>query len=90
MSHSHCLAGLRAARTASNISAEDIAARLGVTPNTYHRYEAGTRRIYFDKACVAADMLGVSLDELRHVPAAPSAPDTVEAAARLDGWEIEG
>lgn len=85
MSQPHCLAGLRSARRKARIEAQEVADRLGVTVNTYHRYEAGSRRMYFDQACVTADMLEVSLDELRVAPAA-EASDTVVAAEQLEGW----
>lgn len=85
MSSSHCLAGLKAARIRSGIAVDVLADRLGVSATSYYRFEAGTRRIYFDRVCALADALGCSIDDLRHAPE----DGTVVAAAALDGWEAD-
>jgi transcriptional regulator with XRE-family HTH domain len=98
----HHLEGLKAARIAANISAETIAERIGVDVGTYYRYENGTRRIQLDRAWVIADLLGTTLDALRHAPGdpragivvqprAPGAPDLPpppppSLVAQLEGW----
>jgi transcriptional regulator with XRE-family HTH domain len=83
MPSAHCLEGLKPARIRTGIEVEALAESMGVSVTSYYRYEAGHRRIYFDKACRLADALGVSLDDLRRAPAS----DTVVAAAALGGWD---
>jgi transcriptional regulator with XRE-family HTH domain len=68
----HCLAGLKSIRQDRGISPPDLARAIGVTTNSYYRYERGDARIQFDKVCLLADMLGCSLDDLRHAPEAPA------------------
>jgi transcriptional regulator with XRE-family HTH domain len=75
----HVLAGLKPLRLARNLTRDDMAAAIGVTATSYDRFENGTRRLYFDKACALADRLSCSLDELRHDPGAGST-DTVVIA----------
>lgn len=82
----HALAGLKPRRIARNLSREDMAGAIGVTATSYDRFENGTRRLYFDKACVLADTLGCSLDDLRCDPnaVAEAQPDIVVNLARDD------
>ncbi len=81
MPSAHCAAGLKPARLRS----EKLAAAIGVTVTTYYRYEAGARRLYLDKACVLADTMGISLDDIRRDPGT----GTVDAGAALDSWVVE-
>lgn len=43
---------------------DDFAAEIGVNPRTYKTWEAGERRFSFEQACMIADALKCSLDEL--------------------------
>lgn len=81
----HPLEGLKPARLRANLSASLCADRIGVTVQSYYRFEKGERRLYFDKACILADMIGVSLDELRK---APGTLDTAVAVAGLEDWNV--
>ena len=98
---SHPLSGIKSARLKAGINPHVLAEAIGVGVRSYYRYEEGRRRIYFDKACVLADTLGISLDQLRSDPdAAASAPADivvnlardadVDAAAEVlgPGWEL--
>lgn len=84
MATTHPLQNLKALRLSKGVSREAMADAISVAPTSYDRYENGTRRIYFDKACALADTLGVSLDEFRKEP---GPDDTVVAQAELAGWE---
>ena len=86
MSSSHALAGLRAARIRAGVDAQVLADRIGVTINAYYRYEAGSRRIYLDRAVALASLLGCTVDDLTR---APGPDDTVVAAQALAGWDAE-
>lgn len=72
----HLLSGLRPIRRARRLKLNEIAPVIGVKPNSYARFEAGDRRIYFDKAVMLAKRLGVRTDDL-------IAPLTDDAAAIL-------
>jgi transcriptional regulator with XRE-family HTH domain len=61
----HHLQGVRAIRERLGISAQTVASELGVTVTSYYRFENGSRRIYIDKACKLADLLGISLETMR-------------------------
>ena len=43
---------------------DEFAAVLGVKPGTYKTWETGTRKMSFEQACMVADVLDCSLDEL--------------------------
>lgn len=43
---------------------DDFAAFLGVNPRTYKTWETGARNMSFTQACMIADALNCSLDEL--------------------------
>lgn len=43
---------------------DDFAAVLGIKPGTYKTWETGTRKMSFEQACIVADVLHCSLDEL--------------------------
>lgn len=45
-------------------SREDFADALGINPRTYKTWETGERRFNFEQACMMADLLHCSLDEL--------------------------
>ena len=45
-------------------SRDDFAKVLGVNPRTYKTWETGERNISFTQACMVADALNCSLDEL--------------------------
>lgn len=45
-------------------SRDDIAEALGVNPATYTAWETGKRKMSFERACMIADFLHVTLDEL--------------------------
>lgn len=60
--------GLRAARLDQRVTATAMAKLISVTPNSYHRFEGGTRQMSFSKVCMLADHLGISLDALRVDP----------------------
>jgi transcriptional regulator with XRE-family HTH domain len=62
----HYLVGLKPIRRYRGLSLAEAGDLIGVTSTSYARFEAGTRRIYFDKACVLADALGCSIADLRH------------------------
>lgn len=88
--------GLKDARLKAGIDPQVLADRIGVNLRSYYRFENGTRRLYFDKACALADALGCSLDELRSAPEvaaetsvvvnSPDAPPGI--ADELRGWEL--
>jgi transcriptional regulator with XRE-family HTH domain len=88
----HPLSGLRSARIEAGVEPQILAERIGVHINSYYRFESGQRRLYFDKAVVLADALGVSLDRLRRDPVhgRPRRPGPVgdsTVVAQLAGWE---
>lgn len=43
---------------------DDFAKEIGVKPSTYKTWESGTRKFSFEQACMIADFLKCSLDEL--------------------------
>lgn len=43
---------------------DDFAMVIGVNPRTYKTWETGARNMSFTQACMVADALGCSLDEL--------------------------
>ena len=43
---------------------DDFAVVIGVNPRTYKTWETGARNMSFTQACMVADALGCSLDEL--------------------------
>jgi transcriptional regulator with XRE-family HTH domain len=94
----HILSSLRTRRMASGVNPIFLARAIGVELNTYYRYENGTRRIHFDKACVLADKLGCSLDDLRggnelperrHVESNIDGTVVAIAAAVPEGWDVD-
>ena len=84
MTTPHCLAGIKAARIRTSTPVERLAAAIGISVTSYYRYENGSRRIYLDRACVLADLMGISLDELRR----PSTDGTVVTERALADWEV--
>lgn len=102
MSFTNNLAGLRGIRLHRARRSSEMAELIGVTPSSYTRFENGYRRIYFDKACILADTLGVRVDDLRRYrsedelvallgPAGGADSDAdagiVVTAGELEGWE---
>jgi transcriptional regulator with XRE-family HTH domain len=81
MPPTHCLEGLKPARLKAQIEPDALADSIGVNVRSYYRYERGTRLITFDKACLLADTLGCSLDDLRR-----DTSDGTVGAAALGDW----
>jgi DNA-binding XRE family transcriptional regulator len=65
MSTNHWLEGLRPRRIACNLKPFDIARALDISPQTYFRYEKGTRNMPLTMAFRLADMMGTTVDALR-------------------------
>jgi transcriptional regulator with XRE-family HTH domain len=61
----HPLFGLKEMRERRGTPASQLAAAIGCSRNSYYRFENGERRITLDRACVLADTLRCTLDELR-------------------------
>ncbi len=51
-------------RESKNISQEKIAAKLGISQNTYHLIETGKSKLKFDHVLLIADFLEVGINEL--------------------------
>ena len=58
MSFDHHLRGLKSRRLNSGVLASELAVSIGVTLNSYYRFETGARRIFLDRAAVLARMIG--------------------------------
>lgn len=82
---SHWLAGLRARRLATATTVTDLAKVINVHPNSYLRYEQGTRTLTVDKAFCLADALGCTLDSLRHDPHTTTDPESAPAFGPAPG-----
>lgn len=78
----HSLDGLKPRRTLLHVKAEDIAARIGVSTESFYRLERGTRRCYLDKAIVMAGILECSVDELTREPTMDERKDLFERGER--------
>lgn len=75
MSVYHCLIGLKAIRLHRRMQVKEAAHLIGVQPTSYARFEAGTRRIYFDRVVLLAKALDCSIDNLTQA----HTPDTLHA-----------
>ena len=55
---------LAISRKRANVTQDDLATAVNVSAGTIGNWERGIADIPFSKACMVADRLGVSLDEL--------------------------
>lgn len=55
---------MRLRKAAGYRNRDTFAEAIGVKPRTYKTWESGESRMNFEQACMVADFLGVSLDEL--------------------------
>lgn len=51
-------------RKAHNMTQEELASKIGVSTNSVHRYEHGTRNISFDTLEKIASVFGMSIEEV--------------------------
>lgn len=77
----HPLQGLKTIRERLEIKVKDLADHIGKTVTTYYRYEAGTRPVYLHQAIAIADMLGVTVDNLRREPTVDEQIELIRRAA---------
>lgn len=82
--------GLRFRRLAAGKSAEDCAQLIGVTVNTYYRFEKGTRRLYYDKACLLADFLECSVEKFRIGPSRENAEQLADGTTKVGAGDVLG
>lgn len=55
---------MRLRKAAGYRNRDTFAEAIGVKPRTYKTWESGERNMSFEQACMVADFLGASLDEL--------------------------
>ena len=65
---------LRELREAHDLSVSQMCERLGVKDSRYRKWESETNAIPIDMACMCADILRCSLDELAGRERRPAAP----------------
>lgn len=58
----------RLRKAAGYKSRDEFAAAIGINPLTYKGWETGRSRLRFEDACMLADVLGCTLDDLAGLP----------------------
>jgi transcriptional regulator with XRE-family HTH domain len=80
----HWLSGLKARRTALNVSPAELAKAIGVTTVSYYRFENGARPITLNKAVTLAHRLATTVDNLLTTSPEDERP-IVKAATYITG-----